>query len=411
MKSYLETSGRCTLCHSKKLFLFLSLGHQPPSDAFLKPENLVNPEITYPLDVFFCESCTLVQLGYAVDPEILFRDYVYNTGTNNGLRKHFKMLVDTLVLKYELSSKDLAIDIGSNDGTLLENYSLHKVKILGVDPSSATSIAIEKGIPTVVDFWNEVVAKKIIKKHGRAKIITATNVFAHVKEHDSLMKGIVGALTDDGIFISESGYNLDLIEGVQYDSIYHEHLRYYSLKSLEVLFEMYAMEIIDVERISIHGGSLRIYAAKKKAYTKSKRVGELLALEKKKGLYKKETYSTFAKKVEEIKLKLLNIVLKEKIKFHRIVGIGAPAKGNTLLNYCKLDSTIIDYLAEKSILKIGRMTPGMHIPVVDEARLFIEQPECAIMLSWNIADELIPKLRAAGYKGKFIIPHPVPKII
>lgn len=400
----------CTICKGVRLIKFLTLGHQPPSDAFLTQEELAEAEVTYPLDLFFCEDCALVQLGYAVDPEILFRDYVYNSGTNNSLKVNFANLVEHIVATYKLTEEDLAIDIGSNDGTLLENYLRHNIKILGIDPSSSTSIAIEKGIPTIVDFFNEATALKTATTHGKAKIITATNVFAHVVDIDSFMEGIRALLADNGVFISESGYVVDMIEGMQYDSIYHEHLRYYGIKPLMRLFERYGMEIIDVENIGTHGGSIRVFAAKKDVFEASSRAQELLAKENAAGYHSIERYRAFAKHIAETKQKLIEILFNIKKSGKRVVGIGAPAKGNTLLNYCKIDADLIQYLTEKSPLKIGLYSPGMHIPVVDESRMFEEKPETAIILSWNIADELIPKLRKLGYEGKFIIPNPVPII-
>ncbi len=401
---------KCYICKNEKLVKFLSLGHQPPSDAFLKPEDLNTPEETYPLDLLFCSTCALIQLGYAVDPEMLFRDYVYTTGTNNALKANFKELVDLIVSKYNLKEGNLAVDVGSNDGTLLENYIPHKINILGIDPSSSTSIAIERGQPTIVDFFNENVAKKAVKQYGTAKIITATNVFAHVIELDSFMQGIVALLDEDGIFISESAYVVDMVKNMSYDQIYHEHLRYYGITPLSILFARYEMEIIDIEHISSHGGSIRVYAAKKGKLPISPTVEKFLSTEKNEGFCTIETYQTFAKRITETKFKLLDIIFDCKKKGLRIIGIGAPAKGNTLLNYCKLDSDIIDYLTEKSLLKIGSFSPGMHIPVIDETRMIEEQPEAAIMLSWNIAEELIPKLRKLGYQGKFIIPNPEPLI-
>jgi len=401
----------CFICGEKKLFKFLSLGQQPPSDAFLRPEDLLKPEATYPLELCLCESCYLVQLNYAVDPEKLFRDYVYNTATNNSLKKSFENLVNILVKRFDLSASDLVIDIGSNDGTLLSYYRPHNVKILGIDPSSAAKLALENNIPTMVDFFSKKLAAKAIKKYGQAKIITATNVFAHVEKLDDFVAGVKDLLTDDGVFVSESGYLLDFIEKLQYDSIYHEHLRYYSLKPLEILFKKFDLEIIDAERGTIHGGTIIVYAAQKGKHPISNRVAELIRREENFGLYKKETFINFANRVKINKLALQKLILDLKAKGKSIVGIGAPAKGNTLINYCNLDQDLIDYLAEKSELKIGTFSPGAHLPVVDENQLFKDQPDYALMLSWNIAEELIPKLKNKGYKGKFILPHPKPIII
>ena len=401
----------CQVCFSKNLATFLSLGHQPPSDAFLRGADLVKSEITYPLSLYFCPKCSLVQLGYVVDPKLLFQDYVYNSGTNNSLKVNFKNLVDKLIVRFKLKTDDLAIDVGSNDGTLLENYRAHGVRILGIDPSSVAVLAIKKGIPTIIDFFNERVAASVNKKYGKAKVITATNVFAHVVELGSFMMGITKLLASDGVFISESHYLLDIIKCLQYDSIYHEHLRYYSLRSLIFLFKKHGLEVIDVERISTHNGSLRVYAARPGSYMVSQRVFKLLNLEERNGLYDLKLLRIFAKRVEEHRHFLQNLILKLNQKSKSIVGIGAPAKGNTLLNACRLGLDMIDYLVEKSDLKIGMFAPGTHIPVVSEKKLFDEQPDYALVLSWNIADELITKLRTLGYRGKFIIPLPKPQII
>ena len=212
----------CFICKKNNLFKFLSLGHQPPSDAFLSKEALEKEEIAYPLDLFFCKDCYLVQLGFVVDPKILFsEDYAYNSGTNQTLKQHFKDFTSKLISKYKLTEKDLVVDIGSNDGSLLENYISHNVKILGIDPSGVTRLAIKKNQSTIVDFFNEKTAIIATKKYGKAKIITATNVFAHVDDLHSFMNGVKELLADDGIFVSESGYTYDMIEGLQYDFIYH----------------------------------------------------------------------------------------------------------------------------------------------------------------------------------------------
>src|SRR3989338_293771 len=366
---------KCQVCSGSKLHKFLSLGHQPVPDVFLTKEQLNEPETYYPLDVYFCEGCCLVQLGYAVDPQILFREYHYNTGTNESLRRNFKQLVDLLVKRFDLSKKDLAVDIGSNDGTLLEGYLPYNVKILGIDPSSVADIAIRKGIPTIKDFFNEETAGKITKKYGKAKIITATNVFAHIRDFDSFMKGIKKLLDDDGIFVTESHYLLSMINEMQYDSIYHEHLRYYSLNPLIKLFERFGMEVFNAEKITTHGGSIRVYACHKNSHKISRNIIEMAKIEEKAGLYKKETFFAYGKRVLENKLRLQEMLIGLKKKNKKIVGIGAPAKGNTLLNYCNITPDIMDYIAETSRLKIGKFTPGMHIPIVEESALFKGNPD------------------------------------
>lgn len=389
----------------------LDLGRQPPSDAFLTKADLKKPENSYPLELYFCKRCTLVQLGCTVDPEILFRDYVYTSGMNNSLKVNFKNLVSKIVKKFKLTKSDLAVDIGSNDGTLLANYRPYGIKTLGIDPSSATKFALAKGLATMVDFFDQNSAVRAQKKYGQAKIITATNVFAHVPNLNSFMRGVIHLLTPDGIFITESGYLLDLVEKIQYDSVYHEHLRYYSLLSLTNLFKQFGLEIFDVERIGTHNGSIRVYAARAGRYPKTVSMSRLLKLEKRRHLNELKTLRQFTSKATKHRLALQNLLIKIKKNGKKIVGIGAPAKGNTLLNSCHLGPETIDYLAEKSDLKIGLYSPGAHILVRSEKILYTKQPEYGLILSWNIAEELMSKMKKNGFRGKFIIPFPKPIII
>ncbi len=402
---------KCQICSNENLHKFLSLGNHPPSDRFLKKEDLNKKEPTYPLEVSFCNNCKLVQLTHAVDPSILFTDsFVYTTSSSGELVKNFSELVSNLTEKFNLNSKDFAIDIGSNDGTLLSNYS-KEIKVLGIDPSESAKLAIQKNIPTLREFFNEQTAKKVSVKQGKAKIITATNVFAHVKELDSFMKGIKELLAEKGVFVQESHYLADMISGMEYDSIYLEHLRYYSLKPLIKLFELYGLEVFDAERIPTHGGSLRVYVCKKNVYPVSENIAEIIKEEEKAGLYEKKTFDDFALKVKETKTKLMEILFSIKKQEKKIVGIGAPAKGNTLLNYCEIDSNILDYLAERESLKIGRFSPGMHLKVLDESNVFSDQPDYALLLAWNLKNIIVPKLKEKGFNGKFIIPNPVPHIL
>jgi 2-polyprenyl-3-methyl-5-hydroxy-6-metoxy-1,4-benzoquinol methylase len=413
MERFGEPVEACQICGSKKIHECFSLGHQPPSDSFLKEEHLKKEEIAYPLDIYFCEDCNLLQLGYIVNPrELFYEGYSYNTQTSGELVRNFTELTSKVISKFNISKNDLVIDIGSNDGTLLENFFKREIRVLGIEPTGVARLAIEKKIPTLKKFFEEDLAEEIIKQYGRAKIITATNVFAHIKKINSITKGIEKLLADDGVFISESHYLLDLIEKMEYDSIYHEHLRYYSLKPLTKLFEMNDMKVFDAERITTHGGSIRVYACKKGAYSISDNIREIIETEKKAGLYSKDTFVDYGKKVKKSRERLMKTLNEIKEREKSIVGIGAPAKGNTLLNYCHINENLIDYLAEKSELKRGLFSPGMHLKVVDEEIMFKEpQPDYALILAWNLKDIIIPKIKAKGFRGKFIIPVPTPYII
>jgi len=403
----------CQICNSDKLYKFLSLGHQPPADGFLTEEKLTKPETHYPLDLYFCKNCNLVQLGYAPDPKELFTDsFIYTTGSSKELVDNFHSLVENIVNKLNLSSEDFAVDIGSNDGTLLENYLSYNIKVLGIDPSKAAELAIKKNIPTLQNFFNEETANKVLNEHGKAKIITATNVFAHVKELDSFMKGVKLLLDDKGIFIEESGYLPDLISKTEYDAIYAEHLRYYSLKPLIHLFNKFEMDVFDAEKIRTHGGSLRVFVCKKGVFPISENIFRILKEEENLGFYSKEIYDEFAKKVLLNREKLRSILFKIKEEGGNIMGIGAPAKGNTLLNFCKIGTETIDCLLEYGSLKVGMYSPGMHIKVIEESILFSEQqPSHALLLIWNLKDIIIPKLKEKGFRGKIIVPVPFPHIL
>ena len=405
--------SECQVCNSNKLYKFLSLGHQPPSDGFLTEEKLREPETHHPLDLYFCEDCNLVQLGYAVDPSILFTEsFIYTTGSSKELVDNFHSLVENIVNMFNLSLEDFVIDIGSNDGTLLENYLQYNIKVLGIDPSKAAELAIKKNIPTLLRFFDEDTAKDVLREYGKAKIITATNVFAHVKELDSFMNGVKLLLDDNGVFIEESGYLPDLISKTEYDAIYAEHLRYYSLKPLIHLFDRFGMDVFDAEKITTHGGSLRVFSCKKGDFPISENVSKLLKEEEMLGYYSREIYDAFTQKVLSNRESLRSILFNMKSQGNTIVGIGAPAKGNTLLNFCKIGRETLDLLLEKENLKVGMYSPGMHIKVVEESVLFDEYSHAhALLLSWNLKDIIVPKLREKGFKGKIIVPVPTPHIL
>ena len=366
---------------------------------------------TFPLEVFFCHGCGLVQLGEAVDPKIMFKEYLYTSGVSTAFRNHLELFAKKLVDRFSPNEEDLVIDIASNDGTLLQFFRNSGLRVLGIEPSNIANIAKENGIQTVNDFFNETVAKQILETNGQAKIITITNAFAHIKDLDSVMKGVKALLKEDGIFVSESQYLVDIIEKLEYDTIYHEHLRYYCLKPLIQLFEKYNMEVFDCERISSHGGSIRVYVALKERFTKSENVQKILEHEERLKLSSIETYQEFARKIHDNKTKLISLLSKIKADGHKIVGISAPARSNTILNFCNINSENLEYIAEKSVLKIGKFTPGSHIPVVDDKQLVSDQPDFALLLSWHLSDSIIPKIRNDGFKGKIIIPLPEPKII
>jgi len=400
---------KCQICACEKVEKVLDLGVHPPPLNFLSEKNDKN-EKSYPLKLYFCHMCNLVQLEKAVDPNVMFRTYTYTSGVSNSFKIHLEKFAKYIIEKFQLKSDDLVIDIGSNDGTLLQ-FLKFNTKVLGVEPSNVAEISKKNKIPTINDFFNEKVAEQILSKHGKAKIITALNVFAHVDKLDSFMKGIRSLLHEDGIFVTESQYLMDIIEQLEYDTIYHEHLRYYGLKQLKRLFEMHDMEVFDAERIPAQGGSIRVFASFKGKYPENLSVKKILENEEEHKLHDIKTIKEFARRVDENKKQLKKILLDLKHKGNSIAAISAPARSSTILNFCNIDSSILDFVAEKSPLKIGKFTPGTHIKVVDDSTLSKIQPDFALLLSWHLKDSIIPKIKNDGYKGKIIVPLPTVQVI
>ena len=402
--------NKCNISGSKNLSLVLSLGLIPPVNQMSKITDRPKEQLFFPTEIYYCPISKLVQLGITVDKKILFpKEYPYTSSTTKILRDNFHELSEEIFEKFKINLEDLIIDIGSNDGNLLSNFK-NKMRILGITPEDIGKIAIQKGIPTLLEYFTEDLSTKILKKYGKAKIITATNVFAHIDEVDKVLRSIKNLLSDDGIFISESHYLLTLIEENQYDTIYHEHLRYYSLSSLNFLFDRHGLEIIDSKRIDTHGGSIRVYAAKKNQYPINSKYKELLTIEK--NYLFTDAIFNFKNKVIESKIKLYNLLSKIKFGKEKIYGISAPSRSTTLINYTGLSADIIECILEiKGSQKINHYLPGTDIPILDESILYINQPDYALILSWHISKEIMINLRKNGYKGKFIIPLPEPRII
>jgi len=401
---------RCQISGSTNLETVLFFGYLPPVNQMHPIGQRPAEQPAYPAELLYCPDSHLVQIGLIVDPQILFApDYPYTSGTTKILKDNFAELYHDVKTVLTLAPDDLVIDIGSNDGTLLSNFTAHRV--LGIEPTLQAKLANERGIESIMEFFTSEVAQSVNQKYGQAKVITATNVFAHIENVHDVVAGILTLLQDDGVFISESHYLISLLETVQYDTIYHEHLRYYSLKSLQYLFEKHGLEIIHAKKIPTHGGSIRVYAARKGKHLVKDSVLRLLADEDALG-DPRQQFEAFKKKVVHSKLQLYTLLNKVKNQGGRIYGIGAPSRASTLINYVGLDDGIIDAVMEvPGSHKIGKYMPGTLIPVWEETRLFTDQPEYALLFSWHIAEELIPKLAAKGFKGNYIVPLPEPRIV
>jgi len=402
---------RCQICAYAPLSQVLFLGYLPPVNQMRTIGELPREQPAYPALVLACPQCSLVQLGLVVDKEILFPpEYPYTSGTTKILRDNFAELYAESQTILSLGPADLAIDIGSNDGTLLSNFQRGGHRVLGIEPSQVGNLANQRGIPTHIGFFDRPVAEQTRNQHGQAKIVTATNVFAHIEHIHEIVESIRRLMGEKSVFVSESHYLLALVETLQYDTIYHEHLRYYSLRSLQYLLQMHGLEVIHARRIPTHGGSIRVYAARTGEYAIQPAVSEILGNEAAAGL-DAEHLKDFKDSVVQSKLELYGLLREIKKRGHRIYGIGAPSRASTLISYVGLDDGILDCVLEiRGSLKIGRYMPGTLIPVLEESRLYEDQPEYALLLSWHIASELIPKLRDQGYKGRYICPLPVPRI-
>lgn len=403
----------CRMCSSTGLHKFLDLGSTPPADQFRRKDQLREPDIYYPLQVMMCDDCGLAQLSHVVSPEILYRnDYPYESSTTRTGQEHWSEFAGSVVKRFGLGAKNLAVDIGSNVGVLLGAFRSHGLRIHGVDPAAnIVLIAQRNGIDTDCEFFNTGTAQSIVERKGRASVITATNVFAHVDDLHEFMASVDTLLERDGVFIFEAPYFVNLLKHIEYDTIYHEHLSYLAVRPLIPFFGKHGMEVFDIEQRDIHGGSFRVYVGRRGQWPVSPEVGRLVQAEIDTGIYRHETLEKFAQAVKQNKADLVWLLQSLKHQGKRIVAVSAPAKGMTLLNYCRLDNDVLDFVTEKSALKIGRYTPGAHIPVVPDSELLTRQPDYALLLAWNFAEEIMKNLdeyRKRG--GKFIIPIPTPAV-
>ena len=402
----------CQVCGHAPLETVLSLGYMPPVNQMVPIGEVPRQLPWFPTTLLHCRKCELVQLGLAVDPVIIFPpEYPYTSGTTKLLRDNFADLQRESAAMLGLTGKDLVIDIGSNDGTLLSNFKNGGQRILGIEPTDVGDIANERGIPTIKRYFGLDTARQVKREHGAASVVTAANCFAHMEDVHAIVDGIVELFKPDGVFISESHYLVPLLDTLQYDTIYHEHLRYYSLASLKYLLEMHDLEVFHARPIPSHGGSIRVYAARRGSRPVQDSVNRMLDAEPR-GEAMAKRLQAFHRDVILSKLRLLSMLRDLKERGERIAAISAPSRASTLVNYVGLDEGLIDYVCEiPGSLKIGKYMPGTQIPVVEEARLFAEQPDCAVIFSWHIADELAPKLKAKGFRGKLITPLPEPRVL
>lgn len=406
--------NECQSCRNGGLVEILDLGEQPICNKFLDDKSELGTENVYPLKLAYCPECYLVQLT-EVPPlsEVFDEDFNYLSGSTPDHVDHFEQLAEHVVENYQLKEDSHIVDIGSNDGTFLRSFGQRGYEPLGVEPADKPAkIANEEGIPTLNERFETAVSEVLEVSDGDVGAVTGMNVLAHTDDIHGFLEGVNTLLSasDDAIFLSQSHYLPELIEGCEYDTIYHEHARYFTLSSIQNLFQYHDLEVFDVERSDFYGGSIIVYAAHESDDRHVTSAVEKM-LDGESRFRDGNTYRKFATKVEENRSELRELIHNLDAEGKQIVGVGAPMKSSTLLNYCGFDNDVIDYITEVNELKIGTYTPGTHIPVVEEERLLEDDPDVALILSWNVADRIKTKLREKGYTGSFVIPIPEPTYI
>jgi hypothetical protein len=402
----------CRICKGSDLVTFLKFRPMPKPNGFLKKPI---KEIKYPLEVSRCSNCGLVQLNHVINASEMFSHYLYMSAMSKTMDTHFKETAERLVKRFKLDSNSLVIDIGGNDGSFLSHLT-GMTKTLNIDPAkNLKPVAAKKGVENHVAFFGKETAKKVFKKYGPADVITGTNVFAHIDDLDSVFEGVDILMKPGGVLLMEFPYLVDLIEKNEFDTIYHEHLSYFLAKPLEHILASHGLEIFDIERFHTHGGSIRLYIQRiyDKLYPVLSNVEAMYQKEKDLGMYLPSTYTKFAKNIETIPVGLNTIIKKLKSQKKRIVGYGASAKGNVLLNMCGLGPKDLDYIVDSTPYKQGLYTPGTHIPIKSEDYLDQDNPDYAVLFIWNFKKEVLEKQKNKFLKrgGRFIIPVPKVKII
>jgi SAM-dependent methyltransferase len=406
------TATTCRSCGSADLHAVLSLGSTPLANSLLTEEQLDQPEPRFPLDLVLCRNCTLAQITETVPPEILFRDYLYFSSFSDTMLAHAEELATRVVASRKLGADSLVIEAASNDGYLLAFYLSRGVPVLGIEPArNIAAVAEERGVPTIAEFFDATLATRLAGEGRRADVFHGHNVLAHVADLNGFVEGISTVLADNGVAVIEAPYVKDMIDRCEFDTIYHEHLCYYSLTALEALFNRHGLAVADVERVAIHGGSLRVFV-ERAGVTPTDAVTALLAEEAAWGVGEPDLYDAFALRVTELGTELDALLAGLKANGATIAAYGAAAKGSTLLNVFGIGAGTLDYVVDRSTVKVGRYMPGVHLRIYPPERLLTEMPDYLLLLAWNLSDEIMAQqdeYRRRG--GRFIVPVPVPEVV
>lgn len=411
----MSATPACRFCDAPLEHTLVDLGMSPLCESFLTGDQLNHMEPFYPLHVYVCKECYLAQLEEYVSPEEIFTEYAYFSSYSDSWLNHAKRYTDLMVERFGINSKSLVVEIASNDGYLLQYFMEKNIPVLGIEPArNVAKVAIEKGIPTLIEFFGTEMARGMAEQKKHADLILGNNVLAQVPRLNDFVSGMKILLKPQGIITIEFPHLVKLMEENQFDTIYHEHFSYFSLITTEKIFAAHGLTIFDVEELPTHGGSLRIYARHIDDKTKpvGERVKELRQREERYGLTRMETYSAFSEKVKETKRKLLEFLIKVRREGKSVAGYGAPGKGNTLLNYCGIRTDFIDYTVDRNPYKHGRFTPGTHIPIFPPEKIRETRPDYLFILPWNLRKEIVAQesyIREWG--GKFIIPIPEVEVL